>query len=64
MITGGSDEWAIYGGTGVFAMATGVVKRKFIGDRNDGNNNEFTMDVFIPVITASLGDSQPKVSLD
>lgn len=60
VITGGSDEWAIYGGTGVFAMASGVIKRKYVEPRNDGNTDEFAMDVFVPVMVPS-GDSQTKV---
>ncbi|AQK79260.1 hypothetical protein ZEAMMB73_Zm00001d035560 [Zea mays] len=32
VITDGSDEWAIYGGTGVFAMATGVIRRRFLAE--------------------------------
>jgi hypothetical protein len=28
VISKGSDEWEIYGGTGVFARARGVIKRK------------------------------------
>ncbi|KAF8694542.1 hypothetical protein HU200_038165 [Digitaria exilis] len=62
VITGGSDEWAIYGGTGVFAMASGVIKRKYVEPRNDGNTDEFAMDVFVPVMVPS-GDSQTKVGL-
>jgi len=53
VITGGSDEWAIYGGTGVFAMATGVIKRKYLADRNGGNSDELTMEVFCPVFGSS-----------
>lgn len=56
VITAGSDEWAIYGGTGVFAMARGVIKRKYLADRTGGNTDEFTMDVFC---RAFGGSQQP-----
>jgi len=57
VITGGSDEWAIFGGTGAFAMATGVIKRKYLADRDGGKNTEELMiDVFCPLFVAS----QPK----
>jgi hypothetical protein len=49
MVTAGSDEWAIYGGTGVFAMATGIIKRKNLADRTGGNTDELSMEVFCPV---------------
>jgi len=49
VITDGSDEWAIYGGTGVFAMATGVIRRRFLAGSNDGNSDELTsIEVFCP----------------
>ena len=47
MITAGSDEWAIYGGTGVFAMANGVIKRKYLADWTGGNSDELTMEVWL-----------------
>ena len=53
MITAGSDEWAIYGGTGVFAMARGVIKRKNLADKSGGNTDELTMEVFCPVFGSS-----------
>jgi hypothetical protein len=54
MVTDGSDEWAIYGGTGVFAMATGVMKRRNLaGGSNDGNSDELALEVFCPVFGAS-----------
>lgn len=46
VITAGSDEWAIYGGTGVFAMARGVIRRRYLADRAGGNTDELNMDVF------------------
>ncbi|EES17610.1 hypothetical protein BDA96_09G022100 [Sorghum bicolor] len=49
IMTEGSDEWAIYGGTGVFAMARGVIKRKNLADKSGGNTDELTMEVFCPV---------------
>ncbi|XP_066364721.1 pterocarpan synthase 1-like [Miscanthus floridulus] len=49
-----SDEWAIYGGTGVFAMARGVIKRKNLADnKSGGNTDELTMEVFCPVFGSS-----------
>ena len=54
VITDGSDEWAIYGGTGVFAMATGVMKRRNLAaGSNDGNSDELALEVFCPVFGAS-----------
>jgi hypothetical protein len=61
VITGGSDDWAIYGGTGVFAMASGVIKRNYLPDRTGGNSDELTMEVFCPVFGSS---QQPKVRTD
>ncbi|CAD6343911.1 unnamed protein product [Miscanthus lutarioriparius] len=60
VITGGSDDWAIYGGTGVFAMASGVIKRNYLPDRTGGNSDELTMEVFCPVFGSS---QQPKGSI-
>ncbi|KAL6659706.1 hypothetical protein ACP70R_002535 [Stipagrostis hirtigluma subsp. patula] len=57
VITGGSDEWAIYGGTGEFRMASGVIKRKYVVDRNDGNSDELTMEVFCPILSGSQKSS-------
>jgi hypothetical protein len=53
MVTAGSDEWAIYGGTGVFAMATGIIKRKNFVHRTGGNTDELSMEVFCPVFGSS-----------
>jgi hypothetical protein len=53
MVTAASDEWPIYGGTGVFAMATGVIKRKNLADRTGGNTDELSMEVFCPVFGSS-----------
>ncbi|PWZ17901.1 Salt stress-induced protein [Zea mays] len=44
VVTDGSDEWAIYGGTGEFAMARGVVKRRYLAGRDGaGNTDELSM---------------------
>ncbi|AQK79232.1 hypothetical protein ZEAMMB73_Zm00001d035559 [Zea mays] len=40
VVTDGSDEWAIYGGTGEFAMARGVVKRRYLADRDGAGNTD------------------------
>jgi hypothetical protein len=54
VVTDGSDEWAIYGGTGEFAMARGVVKRRYLADRDGaGNTDELSMQVFCPVFGSS-----------
>jgi hypothetical protein len=52
-MTEGSDEWAIYGGTGVFAMARVVIKRKNLAAKSGGNTDELTMEVFCPVFGSS-----------
>jgi hypothetical protein len=39
-------EWAIVGGTGDFAMARGIVQRKMVEKRADGETVELTIDVF------------------
>ncbi|KAL5655623.1 hypothetical protein ACJX0J_034942, partial [Zea mays] len=52
MVTEGSDEWAVYGGTGAFAMATGVIRRKNLlagGGDSGGNSDELSVEVFCPV---------------
>ncbi|AQK79225.1 hypothetical protein ZEAMMB73_Zm00001d035558 [Zea mays] len=48
-MTEGSDEWAIYGGTGVFAMARGVIRRTFLADTSGGNSDELAVEVLCPV---------------
>ncbi|CAN6180174.1 unnamed protein product [Urochloa humidicola] len=56
-----NNEWAIYGGTGEFAMANGVIKRnRYMDGRNDGITDELTMDVFVPVLGGSKGNPGPK----
>ncbi|AQK79252.1 hypothetical protein ZEAMMB73_Zm00001d035560 [Zea mays] len=63
VITDGSDEWAIYGGTGVFAMATGVIRRRFLAGSNDGNSDELTsIEVFCPAFGSA--QQQPNKQLD
>lgn len=46
-----SGEWAVVGGTGQFAMANGVITKKFHEQRNDGNIIELTIRAFCPVKT-------------
>lgn len=41
-------EWAIVGGTGQFAMATGVISKSVHEQRRDGNTIELTMHGFYP----------------
>ncbi|CAN6209807.1 unnamed protein product [Urochloa humidicola] len=43
-----TGEWAIVGGTGQFAMATGVIFKKFHEQRSDGNIIELTIRAFCP----------------
>ncbi|KAE8769856.1 32 kDa protein [Hordeum vulgare] len=43
-------EWAIVGGTGQFAMANGVIHKKFHEQRSDGNIIELTIHGFCPVL--------------
>ena len=57
-VVGGDDlgqdgEWAIVGGTGEFAYASGVVIAKEIGDwrRNNGRTWELRISVFCPCIS-------------
>lgn len=57
-MTEGSDEWAIYGGTGVFAMARGVIRRTFLADTSGGNSDELAVEVLCPVFRpAAFGSS-------
>lgn len=46
-------EWAIVGGTGKFAMATGVIYKKFHEQRSHGNIIEITLHGFCPLLKAS-----------
>ncbi|KAM3372369.1 hypothetical protein ACQJBY_019316 [Aegilops geniculata] len=46
-------EWAIVGGTGQFAMATGVIYKKFHEQRSDGNIIELTVHGFCPMLKGS-----------
>nr|UDO48201.1 PH02Gene03445.t1 [Phyllostachys edulis] len=46
-------EWAIVGGTGQFAMATGVISKKTHERRNDGNIIELAIHAFCPLPKAS-----------
>ncbi|KAF6998551.1 hypothetical protein CFC21_014666 [Triticum aestivum] len=46
-------EWAIVGGTGQFAMANGVIYKKFHEQRSDGNIIELTVHAFCPVLKGS-----------
>ncbi|XP_037488670.1 uncharacterized protein LOC119367178 [Triticum dicoccoides] len=43
-------EWAIVGGTGQFAMATGVIYKKFHEQRSEGNIIELTIHGFCPMV--------------
>ncbi|AQK79231.1 hypothetical protein ZEAMMB73_Zm00001d035559 [Zea mays] len=64
VVTDGSDEWAIYGGTGEFAMARGVVKRRYLADRDGaGNTDELSMQVFCPVFGSSQQPNKQYVGL-
>ncbi|PWZ16912.1 Salt stress-induced protein [Zea mays] len=57
-MTEGSDEWAIYGGTGAFAMARGVIRRTFLADTSGGNSDELAVEVLCPVFRpAAFGSS-------
>ncbi|CAN6213664.1 unnamed protein product [Urochloa humidicola] len=47
-----TGEWAIVGGTGQFAMATGVISKKFHEQRSDGNIIELTIRAFCPQLKA------------
>ncbi|TVU49925.1 hypothetical protein EJB05_01269, partial [Eragrostis curvula] len=47
-------EWAIVGGTGEFAMATGVIHKRFHQQRSDGNIMELTIQGFCPVLNGTL----------
>ncbi|XP_037482907.1 mannose/glucose-specific lectin-like [Triticum dicoccoides] len=46
-------EWAIVGGTGQFAMANGVIYKKFHEQRSDGNIIELTVHAFCTVLNGS-----------
>ncbi|KAM3373125.1 hypothetical protein ACQJBY_019850 [Aegilops geniculata] len=46
-------EWAIVGGTGQFAMANGVIYKKFHEQRSDGDIIELTVHAFCPVLKGS-----------
>ena len=43
-------EWAIVGGTGQFAMASGVITKKFHEQRSDGNIIELAIHAFCPLL--------------
>lgn len=46
-------EWAIVGGTGKFAMATGVIYKRFHLQTNEGNVVELTIHGFYPTLKGS-----------
>ncbi|CAL4898866.1 unnamed protein product [Urochloa decumbens] len=46
-------EWAIVGGTGEFAMATGVIYKRFHEQHSDGNVMELTIKGFCPLLKGS-----------
>lgn len=46
-------EWAIVGGTGQFAMATGVISKRFHEQRSEGNIIELTVHGFCPLLKGS-----------
>jgi len=57
-------EWSIVGGTGQFAMASGVIHKKFHEQRSDGNIIELTVHAFCPVQKSSQTQSpQPQQNL-
>lgn len=43
-------EWSIVGGTGQFAMANGVIYKRFHEQRSDGNTIELTVHGFCPML--------------
>ncbi|OQU88775.1 hypothetical protein SORBI_3002G093800 [Sorghum bicolor] len=49
-ITVETGEWAVVGGTGQFAMANGVISKKFHEQRSDGNIIELSVRAFCPVL--------------
>nr|CAB3456223.1 unnamed protein product [Digitaria exilis] len=49
-ITVESGEWAIVGGTGQFALANGVISKRFHEQRSDGNVIELTIRAFCPLL--------------
>ncbi|KAF8776529.1 hypothetical protein HU200_003244 [Digitaria exilis] len=52
-------EWAIIGGTGQFAMATGVIYKRFHVQNSDGNVMELTIKGFCPLLKSSPIDLGP-----
>jgi hypothetical protein len=46
-------EWAIVGGTGRFAMATGVIKKRVHQRTGEGNIIELTIQGFCPLLKGS-----------
>uniref|UniRef100_A0A453ACD3 Dirigent protein n=1 Tax=Aegilops tauschii subsp. strangulata TaxID=200361 RepID=A0A453ACD3_AEGTS len=46
----GDGEWAIVGGTGEFAMATGTISRNFLERRGDDNIIELAIRGFLPLV--------------
>jgi hypothetical protein len=46
-------EWAIVGGTGRFAMATGVIKKRVHERTGEGNIIELTIQGFCPLLKGS-----------
>ncbi|KAK3126817.1 hypothetical protein QOZ80_7AG0563270 [Eleusine coracana subsp. coracana] len=52
-ITVETGEWAIVGGTGQFAMASGVISKRFHEQRSDGNIIELNVHAFCPVLDGS-----------
>ena len=46
-------EYAIVGGTGKFAMARGVIYKKFHEQRSDGNIIQLTIRGFFPMLKGS-----------
>ncbi|CAN6213663.1 unnamed protein product [Urochloa humidicola] len=58
-ITVESGEWAVVGGTGAFAMAAGVISKKFYGQKKDGSIIELSIRAFCP----RLGPRYPVIKM-
>ncbi|KAG2640833.1 jacalin-related lectin 3-like [Panicum virgatum] len=56
-------EWAIVGGTGDLAMATGVVKKVTYESNADGNILELTVRAFCPVFNESTVTESPALKI-
>ncbi|PWZ41898.1 Horcolin [Zea mays] len=54
-ITVETGEWAVVGGTGQFAMANGIISKKFHEQRSDGNVIELSVHAFCPLLKGKRG---------